>query len=190
MSRSSRHSRSRVPTKRPANELARGAGTGWTEALGGIGLCLIVWWAADRARRWAPANVSASLAERPAEHVATAHHRLWSSRSRIPLRNEESDDLASSAQPRRVPADRSSAGSAVKSSPEHGHVDEGGGGHQAEPYGGAGLCASRVGHRSTECVHGLVQVVPEAVGGHCVLSRRGEQRLSALFLGAVCCRRA
>src|SRR5665647_378795 len=83
MSRSSRHSRSRVPTKRPANELARGAGTGWTEALGGIGLCLIVWWAADRARRWAPTNVSASLAERPAEHVATAHHRLWSSRRTI-----------------------------------------------------------------------------------------------------------
>src|SRR5665811_766877 len=77
MSRSSRHSRSRVPTKRPANELARGAETGWTEALGGIGLCLIVWWAADRARRWAPANVSASLAERPAEHVATAHMFRW-----------------------------------------------------------------------------------------------------------------
>ena len=84
----------------------------------------------------------------------------------------------------------SSGGSAVKSSREPGHVADAGGGHQAEPYGGAGLCARRVGHRSTKCVHGLVQVVPEAVGGHCVLSRGGEQRLSALFLGAVCCRRA
>ena len=56
----------------------------------------------------APANVSASLAERPAEHVDTAHHRLWSSRSRIPLRNDENHVCAGLERPPRVPVRRSS----------------------------------------------------------------------------------
>jgi hypothetical protein len=48
-----------------------------------------------------------SLTQRLAEHVTDDHCSLWSSRSRIPLRNDEDHICARSAQPLRVPADRS-----------------------------------------------------------------------------------
>jgi len=33
----------------------------WAGVLGGVGLCLIVWWAADRKRRWACGNTARAL---------------------------------------------------------------------------------------------------------------------------------